>query len=164
MFDQLSDLVPSSCDAHSSFKAKTVDLANQVCVADPGLTGVMSDHRKALEEVRKGDDVVISRPDKGSGAVIMNEQDYIQKMQEVISDRNRFVPDRSGRGRTATVKQSITRELRQLHKDGHISSTTLAQFIPRGSRLPRIYGFSKVHKDGIPLQPILFMIGAPHQS
>ena len=35
---------------------------------------------------------------------------------------------------------------------------------PRASTLPQLYGLPKVHKDGIPLRPIVSAIGSPTYS
>jgi hypothetical protein len=35
------------------------------------------------------------------------------------------------------------------------------QLCPTGSRLPRLYGLPKIHKEGVPQRPIVSNIGAP---
>ena len=35
---------------------------------------------------------------------------------------------------------------------------------PTGSTIPRLYGVSKMHKDGVPLRPILDMNNSPYHA
>ena len=35
---------------------------------------------------------------------------------------------------------------------------------PTGSTIPRLYGLPKVHKDGVPLRPILYVNNSPYHA
>lgn len=107
LYEQLSCLTPASEDAISWIKAKAVDFANQFYVAQP---------EKCTMELRRNEDVVILRPDKGSGVVLMSKQEYVQKMHTLLSNEARFIRDLGGRDKTEKVEKSIVRELRKLHK------------------------------------------------
>ena len=45
---------------------------------------------EALKDLRKDDSIVITKPDKGNGVVIVNKQDYLTKMKQLISDETKF--------------------------------------------------------------------------
>ena len=46
---------------------------------------------KSIQQLKKRDDIVITKPDKGSGVVIMDKSDYIRLMSEAaINDRTKF--------------------------------------------------------------------------
>ena len=36
--------------------------------------------------------IVISKPDKGNGVVVLNRADYVAKMQTILCDTNKFQP------------------------------------------------------------------------
>ena len=46
--------------------------------------------RKVIGNLKKDDWVKISKPDKGNGCVVLNKTGYINKMQEIISDKTKF--------------------------------------------------------------------------
>ena len=43
-----------------------------------------------LKRSANNKDIVILRPDKGSGAVILNRDEYIKKLSDIISDTSKF--------------------------------------------------------------------------
>ncbi|OON23920.1 hypothetical protein X801_00167, partial [Opisthorchis viverrini] len=47
-------------------------------------------HKDSLRELRARDDLIISRPDKGNGIVVMNKTDYIRKMTDILADTTKF--------------------------------------------------------------------------
>jgi len=48
---------------------------------------------KALNRLKKRDDIVITKPDKGSGVVIMDRDEYTRLLQEAsVDDTSKFVP------------------------------------------------------------------------
>ena len=44
----------------------------------------------ALTDLRNDDNIIISKPDKGNGIVIVNKLDYLNKMKQLISDETKF--------------------------------------------------------------------------
>ena len=45
---------------------------------------------KILEKLRRNKDIVIIRPDKGNGVVVMDKVIYNQQMYALLSDKNKF--------------------------------------------------------------------------
>ena len=62
---------------------------------------------------------------------------------------------------TKDPTDSIEWKTTALLKKSSITEETRRQLCPAGSRPPTLYGLSKVHKEGIPLRPIVSNIGAP---
>ena len=48
------------------------------------------EHMQVLCELRKDKDIVITRPDKGSGAVLLNKADYISKTMAILGVKSKF--------------------------------------------------------------------------
>ena len=51
-----------------------------------------------------------------------------------------------------------------MHKAGEIPKNVYDDIRPTGSARPMMYGVAKVHKEGVPLRPILAMIGSPQHA
>ena len=54
-----------------------------------GINLTRDDH-KALKSLKNNSSIVIQRPDKGGGTVIMNSTDYNEKLAALIGDANKF--------------------------------------------------------------------------
>lgn len=48
---------------------------------------------RAITQLKKRDDIVVTKPDKGSGIVVMDKSDYIRVLKEsCINDETKFAP------------------------------------------------------------------------
>ena len=47
-------------------------------------------HMKAIQELKRKKDLIITRPDKGSGVVLLDLQDYVKKMEPILSQTTKF--------------------------------------------------------------------------
>ena len=47
-------------------------------------------HLAALKGLKRNKELVISRPDKGNGVVVMDKQDYVRKMTCILSNEDKF--------------------------------------------------------------------------
>ena len=57
------------------------------------------------KELKSNADIVISRPDKGNGVVILNKQDYLRKMDKILSDQTKFEHIGNADANDRTVQQ-----------------------------------------------------------
>ena len=115
-----------------------------------------------MSSLRSNDDILITKPDKGSGVVIMNKTDYIFKMESILHDESKFKvlgPVHSS-DNTAKLESRLQRRLLKLHKDDLLPPGVYEAIRPTGSLRPRMYGLPKTHKKDIPLRPILSMVGS----
>ena len=48
------------------------------------------EHLAALHELHQDEDLLITRPDKGAGTVVMDKADYIRKMLDILGDTSKF--------------------------------------------------------------------------
>ena len=47
---------------------------------------------RAIGQLRKNEDIIITRPDKGSGVVLMDKSEYVRLLKEAsINDETKFV-------------------------------------------------------------------------
>jgi hypothetical protein len=92
--------------------------------------------------------------DKGNATVILNTTDYKQKIASLLDDS-------AYKKLRKDPTDSIERTTIQLLKKSSLPDDLRKQIQPAGSRAPRLYGLLKIHKEGVPLRPIVSNIGAP---
>ena len=106
--------------------------------------------RQGLKSLQDDNSIIILPADKGNATVVMDRVEYSNKLADLI-----------GYGGYCKVKKDRTlkmeRKLSQIlgkNKD-LIPQTKYRQLIQHYRKLPHIYGLPKIHKDGIPLRPIV---------
>ncbi|CAF4522653.1 unnamed protein product [Rotaria magnacalcarata] len=94
-------------------------------------------YRAILKKFREDDSIIITRSDKGRGIVEMNRQDYIlQLKQKLLNDL-----------------------LKRLYNEHCITDQFHSIAGATGSYPGRLYGLLKIHKENVPLRPVLSSIG-----
>ena len=85
-------------------------------------------------------DKVILRPDKGSGTIILNRDEYIKKLSDIISDTSKF--------KQLSADPTLLREgfLRKLKNKHFFTKEVYDKIYPSGSKPASIYGLPKIHK------------------
>ena len=121
---------------------------------------------QALKSFCSNNDILITKPDKRSGVVVVDKSDYIFKMEKILHDTTKFelIGSSYNFDNTAKVESNIQRQLLQLKKDGLLPPSVYKTIRPTGSQRPRLYGLPKTHKEDLPLRPILSMIGSAQHS
>ncbi|CAF3625928.1 unnamed protein product [Rotaria socialis] len=125
-------------------------------VADSELKRTVMQNRKTfgiLRSLAKNKDIIITRPDKGRGVVVMDRSDYMQKMNAILDDRSYFslIDDDP----TLVNENRLIHLLLDLKREGFISDSEYSLARPTGSRPARIYGLPKLHKQDCPLRPVM---------
>ncbi|CAF4031702.1 unnamed protein product [Adineta steineri] len=135
LFDQLSDpdsgfnketrtLEPRQLYFAVDLKSATTKFFNQ------------SHEDELLLDLSKDTSIIITKPDKGRGVVIMNRSDYIEKLGQILRNRSKF--------KLLNKNPTVTQQYRYIK--------------PVGSIPARLYGLTKVHKTNVPLRPIVSCI------
>ena len=168
LHQQLSHHTPTSKEAADKCKLRLTGIAESF-VSTPGSREGFSldkEHFKTIDALRNNKDIVITRPDKGQGVVIMKRTDYTKKMLSILQDASKFklLGDCATEDHTLRAERSLQNLLRDLTKTGEVSEATYQKIRPTGSSRPRMYGVPKVHKEGAPLRPILAMVGSAQHA
>ena len=110
-----------------------------------------------LRNLAKDDSIIICRPDKGNGVVILNKDDYLNKMSTILNDRTKFrrVSTTNPLLHTLRVEDKINYQIRKLKTKGVILNELAPTLSASGTAPGIMYGLPKVHKEGAPLRPIL---------
>ena len=122
---------------------------------------ILRQHR-VLRNLRKNKNIVIIKPDKGNGVVILDRKLYDNAIQEIISDTSKF--EKLNEDPTLKREASLQRLLRKLKQKNVFNENESDKSYPSGSAPARIYGTPKMHKfsssDSFPkLRPIVSSLG-----
>ena len=117
---------------------------------------------KVLDRLRNKSDLVITKPDKGNGVVILNRKDYDNMIFDILNDVSKF--KKIDHDPTLYREGQLQRFLRKLKNNGLFNETEYKKVYPVGSSFGRIYGLPKTHKlkcptDKLKLRPIISSIG-----
>jgi hypothetical protein len=104
--------------------------------------------------LKKSTDLTILPADKGNATVILSTVDYKQKITSLLEEASY---KRLARDPTDSKERKTT----LLLKKSTLTEDICKQLRPARSRPPRLYGLPKIHKEGVPLRPIVNNIGAP---
>ena len=89
--------------------------------------------------------------------VVMDRNEYIKKVEELLSQPTyRSIPTDP----TAKYKNKIINLLKTIKAEGGINEVIYRRLYPTGAGFPKFYVLPKVHKEGMPLTPIVSSIGA----
>ena len=113
-----------------------------------------------LKTLSKDANIIISKPDKGHGVVILDKIDYIRKMEELLNDRTKFreLITEDPLLHTLNMENKINYRIRKLKSENIISDELASSLMASGTQPGIMYGAPKIHKQGIPLRPILSAI------
>ena len=101
---------------------------------------------KALDRLKKDDTIVVTPADKGKALVIMDKDEYINRMKVKFSDQTTY--QMIEKDPTQEIKENIIEQLKSLKKKGHIGEELYDKLYPHVAQIPRAYGSPKIHKDG----------------
>jgi len=105
-------------------------------------------------------EILITRSDKGNKTVLMCQNQYDSKMQNLLSDTTTY----------EIIPSDPTPRLQRINNN-KIQSIFNAKLIDNNTKLdlktdisipPRIYGLPKIHKPNAPLRPIVSTINSPN--
>ena len=122
-------------------------------------------HFESAKQLKMNNDIVLTRPDKGAGVVILNRADYVSKMDAILEDTNKFLKlgDLSFDD-TQKIENKLQKRFLELFRSKLIWKEVDEFLRLVGSQRPRMYELPKFHKPGTPLRPILSMCHSAENS
>ena len=121
-------------------------------ILKPNLSG---NQLKCLRDLSKNKDIVIMKPDKGVGVVILNSTDYKRKMYDILNDKTKFT--KCSNDISAKREVTLNNLLCKILKNGNLTNKLNKDLYSVGAR-PGII-LLKTHKQNVPLRPIISSIG-----
>ena len=110
---------------------------------------------KAIQYLKSNRDLVIYKADKGGKVVILVKRVYEGKMNDILQDQTTYKniignPLKKWQAKYNRNLKTVLKDLPDLEK----------QFNSYLPRLPKIYGLPKIHKENVPLRPIVSTINS----
>ena len=96
--------------------------------------------------------------DKGKATVIMDTQEYKDKVNRMLSDKKTYEPLK--KDPTDTYRRKLIALLKPLKEQGKLSKQQYENLYPTSDITPRLYCTPKVHKEGNPLRTIVDYTGS----
>lgn len=98
------------------------------------------------------------KADKGNSIVILTNDEYDERMHQLIRDSD-F--EQLKKSPLDEINKLVRSELQRLHELGVIDHKTRYKLIVSNPVLPRLYGLPKIHKPGNKMRPIVSNVNAP---
>ena len=129
----------------------------------------LSDNHKSIIEIlrnlAKEKSIIISKPDKGNGVVLLNRNSYLTKMKSILQDRTKFKLYKDDwYTMLLRLQDKVNRFVDELKKKNIINDVRSSQLKSRGCKFGTMYGLPKVHKRGVPMRPVLSTIGTANYN
>ena len=118
-----------------------------------------------LKRLGNNKNLVVTKPDKGNGVVILDKSDYNNKMCNILEDISKFqlIDCDNWFKLIFKIEDRINRFLATLKTNKTISDSTYDDLYVSGSSFGTLYGSPKVHKGpSVPLRPILAAYNLPN--
>ena len=130
--------------------------------AKPPPSNVTLDERLALKELRRDENIMILPADKGRATVLLDTSEYENKMSVLLSDMSTYKV--LTRDPTPALQRKMNGVLLKLKKENRITPKVYNRLRCSSGTTPHIYGLPKVHKENVPLRPIVSFCTSPTYS
>nr|VZH93491.1 unnamed protein product [Spirometra erinaceieuropaei] len=104
-------------------------------------------------------DIVTLPADKGSSTVVMDKAEYCTKLGNLLMDKEAYAP--STVSEFKKLVNSINNTIGKLRKAGALTRREALAAKASDTAMARFYCLPKVHKQGVPLRPIVSLRGTP---
>ena len=122
---------------------------------------------KALDDLTKNEEVTIVPADKGRSVVVMDKDEYQEKVSVLLNDTNTYLKITDKRSNpTSSVEKDLNKLLLNIKEEKNDSGTQIGPALYRklhcsNSTPASFYGLPKIHVPERPLRPITSSIGSP---
>ena len=154
--------IESACRLIGPYTEEAAHLRSE-CVnilkqSKPPKSNLSREQRRALQDLRKNDSIMILPADKGRATVIMPKGQYFDKAHKLLEDGSTY--QHLTKDPTSRFTTKLTKQLQGLRKDGELSLDQYRKLYPSAADIPKFYGLPKVHKADVPLRPIVASRGS----
>lgn len=116
-----------------------------------------------LEETKifsNNNNILFTMSDKGNATVALNNELYIMKMNQLLHDQNTYIELR--KNPLINLQKRCKDIMNYWNDNGYLDRKYHKNALTQtDTSLPKIYGLPKIHKNNIPLRPIVSCIGSP---
>ena len=127
----------------SQIKAHLSHLDNSYFYKYESLPRILCQHR-ILRNLSKNKDIIITKPNKGNGVVILDGKLYNNAIDEIISGTSKF--EKLNKDSSLKREASPQHFLRKLKQKNFFNKTEYDKLYHSGSAPAHMYGAPKMHK------------------
>ena len=130
------------------------------CYSQKGITprqNITKEEHKAITELKKDNTRIILTADKGVSLMVIDKEDYVKKAGELLNQPSYRTISNDP---TTKYRNKLINLLKSIKTEGGMNEALYKRLYPTGAGSPKFYGLPKIHKEGIPLRPIVSSIGA----
>lgn len=122
-------------------------------------TIVQQQVRTTSQFLKDNQEILVVNADKGNVTVLINKEDYVNKMQSLLNDATtyRVLTDDP----TKKIQAKCNRLISNWKKQKNITKWEARKLSRYNSVIGKMYGQIKIHKDGEPIRPIVASINTP---
>jgi len=134
------------------------------------VSNVLKQHLTAIKNLKKDSSIIIIPADKGKAVVLMNREDYKEKISSLLNDENTYnkITDKR-RNPTSQVEKDLNKLLSEIKSSPsnhdqnlHQIDVELYHHLHSTDATPAtFYALPKIHKADIPLRPTTSCIISP---
>lgn len=112
-----------------------------------------------FKDFSTGQNIIITKADKGNKSVIMDQSYYDQKIDLLLKDDNYYT--HLTKDPTNNIQNKMNKKISSLFQLGFIDNSLEKRLKCHTGRLPYFYGLPKIHKYNTPLRPIVNFTSSP---
>ena len=130
-------------------------------LADRETNSLPRRYQLALDDLAKDQSIIITQAYKGGGIIVMDNEEYVQKMKELLADHETYQKKPKGNAKKDSFQ--FNKQARKILRKSE-RGRKLQHLLEEDPKAPRMRGLLKVHKPRKPMRPITSGIGsAPHR-
>ena len=119
--------------------------------------------QRALENLRRYDDIIIKQADRGSAVVILDKQAYIREGMRQLDDPDVYVL--LDHDPTEEMIMKVNLKVQECFNKGNIDEKTRDYLMAsEDARAGRFYLIPKLHKQGCPGRPVVSRCSSPREK
>jgi hypothetical protein len=150
------------CDIEAAIRPlplDTTEMIRQECAvaircAKLPIKNISKEEVAALRGLRWNKNITILKVDKGNATVVLNTLDYVEKMMDHLTNNGSY------KKLEKDPSNKVIKEVSRVINESSLDEVLKKKLTPKNCLVPRIYGLPKIHKDNIPLRPIVNTIGS----
>ena len=132
-------------------------ILKKISTSRPNKSNITKEEHQAIRKLKKDENRMVLTADKGVSLVVLDKEEYIEKAKQLLHQANYKTLTTDP---TTKHKNKLIALLKTIKTQGGMNDNLYKKLYPTGANSPKFYGLPKVHKEGIPLRPIVSSVGS----
>ena len=152
---------PATVDVERSLHKLKLDVVRTYKSHKTEHCNVTTEEKAFIKELSKNKEVIVKQSDKCKGLVLLDRNDYKEKVDNIVSDPEKY--EKLRRNPVPRV-EAKTKQVFKAVSRNKLPDRTIDDLTPMHSRTPVFYGLPKDHKPDVPLRPVVSGSGGPTEK